>query len=58
MGQEYITLFPIFLKSKNLASHQFCYSRLCLSTETVSSMSSVATDGRDGHRLKLEKFKF
>ena len=58
MGQEYITLFPIFLKSKNLASHQFCYSRLRLSTETVSSMSSVATDGKDGHRLKLEKFKF
>ena len=36
MEQEYITLFPIFLKGKNLASHQFCYSRLCLSTETFS----------------------
>ena len=47
MGQEYITLFPIFLKSKNLASHQFCYSRLCLSTETVSCRLLQRMEKRD-----------
>ena len=33
---------------------QFCYLRLYLGIETVS-WRSFATDGRDGHELKLEK---
>lgn len=32
---------------------QFCYLRLYLGIETVSCRS-FATDGRDGHELKLE----
>ena len=65
MGQEYITLFPIFLKrSLILASHQLNslnHGSVLIFTTMFKHwncfLSSVPTDGKDGYGLKLEKIE-